>query len=299
MTKRCESQAESLILQKESEMINPEVASRRDALKTGAAAVAAVVATAVIPAAKAEAAQSGPRWAMVVDLRKCTGCRACTIACKAEYGVSLGRFNTVVKNVEFNTFPDTEKHFLPRLCNNCAGGEGKDVPPCVEKCPQAKAGKRMKLGKERYRTGATYKRPDGMVLNDMSLCIGCYKCIDACPYGVRSIDPFVKLTLPNREKDLGIGKCTFCAHRVDQGIMPACVNTCEGRSRNFGDLNDPDSMVAKYDKEFNLTGNKAKTTLLPAEKTDPHVFYVDSDNILARYTLNKENKQQEFIGTFE
>jgi tetrathionate reductase subunit B len=122
MTKRCESQAESLILQKESEMSNPEVASRRDALKTGAAAVAAVVATAVIPTAKAEAAQSGPRWAMVVDLRKCTGCRACTIACKAEYGVSLGRFNTVVKNVEFNTFPDTEKHFLPRLCNNCAGG---------------------------------------------------------------------------------------------------------------------------------------------------------------------------------
>jgi tetrathionate reductase subunit B len=281
-------------------MSNKETTSRRDALKTGAAAIAtAVITTGLLPAKAKAAASENPRWAMVVDLRKCTGCRACTIACKAEYGVALGRFNTVVKNVEFGKFPDTQKHFLPRLCNNCAGEQGKDVPPCVEKCPQAKAGKRMKLGKKRYRTGATYKRPDGMILNDMSLCIGCYKCIDACPYGVRSIDPFVKLTLPNREKDFGIGKCTFCAHRVDQGIVPACVNTCEGRSRVFGDLNNPDSIVAKLDKEFNLTGNKNKSTMLPGEKTDPHVFYIDPDNILARYKLNKDNKQQEFIGTFE
>ena len=81
--------------------------------------------------------------------------------------------------------------------------------------------------------------------------------------------------------------------------MPACVNTCEGRSRVFGDLNDPDSIVAKLDKEFNLTGSKDKTTMLPGEKTDPHVFYIDPDNILARYPLNKDNKQQEFIGSFE
>ena len=157
----------------------------------------------------------------------------------------------------------------------------------------------MKLGKVRYRTGATYKRPDGMILNDMSLCIGCYKCIDACPYGVRSIDPFVKLTLPNREKDLGIDKCTFCAHRVDQGLMPSCVNTCPGRARIFGDLNDPDSEVSKLAKEFKLLENKDKTTLLPGEKTDPHNFYIDPDNILARYKITKENKQQEFRDKFE
>ncbi len=277
-----------------------KTASRRDALKAGAAAVAvAATTTGLLPKNAKAAGSTESRWAMVVDLRKCTGCRACTIACKAEYGVALGRFNTVVKNVEFGTFPKAEKHFLPKLCNNCAGEKGKDIPPCVEKCPEAKSGKRMKLGGTRYRTGATYKRPDGMVLLDMSLCIGCYKCIDACPYGVRSIDPFVKLTKANREKDFGVGKCTFCAHRVDKGVVPACVNTCEGRARVFGDLNNPDSIVAKLDKEFNLTGDKGKSTMLPGDNTDPHVFYIDPDNILARYKLNKDNKQQEFIGTFE
>ncbi len=264
-------------------MNKTETTSRREALKTGAVTVAVAATTVGLLPKKAKAAGSkDPRWAMVVDLRKCTGCRACTIACKAEYGVALGRFNTVVKNVEFGTFPDTQKHFLPRLCNNCAGDGGKDVPPCVEKCPEAKSGKRMKLGKTRYRTGATYKRPDGMILMDMSLCIGCYKCIDACPYGVRSIDPFVKLTKSNREKDFGVGKCTFCAHRVDQGIVPACVNTCEGRARVFGDLNDPDSVVSKLDKKYNLLANKNTSTMLAKEKTAPHVFYIDPDNILAR-----------------
>lgn len=299
MTKSCENQANPLILKKESEMSITEDTSRRDALKTGAAAVATVVATAVLPAAKAEAAQSGPRWAMVVDLRKCTGCRACTIACKAEYGVSLGRFNTVIKNVEFNKFPDTEKHFLPRLCNNCAGEQGKDVPPCIEKCPQAKAGKRMKLGNERYRTGATYKRPDGMVLNDMSLCIGCYKCIDACPYGVRSIDPFAKLTRSDREKDFGVGKCTFCDHRVDKGIVPSCVNTCQGGARIFGDLNDPDSEVSKLVKEFNLEKERKTSTLMPDENTMPHVFYIDPHKVLARYKIEKKTKEKEFSDHFE
>jgi len=65
-----------------------------------------------------------------------------------------------------------------------------------------------------------------MILIDMNLCIGCYKCIDACPYGVRYIDPSVKLKRPDREKDFGIGKCTFCEHRVDNGIEPSCVQAC-------------------------------------------------------------------------
>lgn len=272
--------------------------SRRDVLKTGGAVVATtVVATSLLSAKAYTAEKVVPRWAMVVDLRRCIGCRGCTVACKSEYDVALGRWNTVVKNIEFGKYPNTQKHFLPRLCNNCAGE--KDVPPCVEKCPEAKSGKREKLGDVRYRTGATYKRPDGMILLDMSLCIGCYKCIEACPYGVRSVDPFAKLTRPDREKELGVGKCTFCVHRVDKGVAPSCVNTCQGGARIFGDLNDPESAVAKLNNEFKLVKNAQKTTLLPGEKTQPHVFYIDPAGILARYKIDKKTKEKEFSDQFE
>ena len=276
--------------------------SRRDVLKTGGAAVAtAAVATSLLHG-KAEAAEKAvPRWAMVIDLRRCIGCRGCTVACKSEFGAALGRWNAVVKQMEIGKYPDVKKHFLPRLCNNCAGEKkgGEQVPPCVEKCPQAKAGERKELGGVRYRTGATYKRPDGMILNDMSLCIGCYKCIEACPYGVRSVDPFSKLTRPDREKDLGIGKCTFCAHRVDKGIAPSCVNTCQGSARIFGDLNDPESEVAKLVREFNLEKNRDKATLLPQEKTLPHVFYIDPAGVLAAYKIDKKTKEAEFKDQFQ
>lgn len=280
---------------KEGSMSKKDSLSRRDMLKAGGAVAVVAAATNLVPG-EAEAAAKSPRWAMILDMRRCVGCRGCSVACKSEYGAALGRWNTVVKNVEFGKFPKPQKHFMPRLCNHCSGGEN-DVPPCVEKCPEAKSGKRMKLGKARYRTGATYKRPDGMILLDMNLCIGCYKCIDACPYGVRSIDPFAKLTRPDREKDLGVGKCTFCAHRVDKGIMPSCVNTCQGRARIFGDLNDPNSEVAKLDKEFNLVKNRKKTTLLPGEKTEPFNLYIDPNGILMRYKIDKKTKGNEFRDT--
>jgi tetrathionate reductase subunit B len=279
-------------------MGNTKTVSRRDLLKTGGTVAAAAAATGLLPV-ETEAAKNGARYAMVIDLRRCIGCRGCTVACKSEFGVALGRWSAVVKNVEFGKFPDTQKHFLPRLCNHCAGESEKGVPPCVEKCPEAKSGKRMKLGKERYRTGATYKRPDGMILLDMDLCIGCYKCIDACPYGVRSIDPFVKLTRADREKDLGVGKCTFCDHRVDKGIVPSCVNTCQGSARIFGDMNDPSSEVTKLIKEFKLDEDRMTSTLLPEDKTFPHVFYIDPNKILARYKIVKETKVEEFRDTFE
>ncbi|MEF9475217.1 MAG: 4Fe-4S dicluster domain-containing protein [Candidatus Mariimomonas ferrooxydans] len=262
--------------------------SRRDILKTGGAVAATAAATGLLPE-NAEAAKNGnPRWAMVVDIRRCVGCRGCTVACKSEYGVPLGNFQAVVKEVGWGKFPNTEKYFLPRLCNHCAGE--KDVPPCVEKCPEAKSGKRMKLGKVRYRTGATYKRPDGMILVDNSLCIGCGKCIDACPYGVRSFNPFVKLTRPDREKDFGIAKCSFCQHRVDKGVVPSCVNTCQGRARIFGNLNDSNSEVSKLVKKFNLS-NKV---LLPEEKTMPHVYYIDPAKVLGHYKINRKTKEAEF-----
>jgi tetrathionate reductase subunit B len=270
--------------------------SRRDLIKTGGA-VAAVATMSALPVSQAEAAKGGERWAFVVDLRRCVGCRTCTISCKSEFNVPLGRWRAVIKPVDWGTFPSNRRQFVPRLCNHCAGESDKGVPPCVEKCPEAKSGKRMKLGSERYRTGATYKRPDGMILFDNSLCIGCYKCIDACPYGVRYIDPSVKLKRPDREKDAGIGKCTFCDHRVDKGIEPSCVQACPHKARTFGDMNDRGSKVSKLIKQFKLDKNRKETTLLPQENTEPHVFYIDPEGVLNRYTFDykdKENRLAEY-----
>ncbi|MHA1597547.1 MAG: 4Fe-4S dicluster domain-containing protein, partial [Alphaproteobacteria bacterium] len=244
---------------------------RRDVLKGGA--IAAVAATALAgTSGQAQAAQT-PRWSMVMDLRACIGCRACTVSCKAENDVSLGRFRTVVQEKTWGKFPKTRKAFLPIMCNHCEGNKKDGVPPCVKVCPEY-PGERLTYvtpdGKKiRYRGGATYKRPDGLILIDAKNCIGCGKCIDACPYGVRSFNPFVKA---GKKPELqAADKCDMCAHRLDNGVEPACVNTCQGEARIFGDLNDSSSRVAKLVKQFKLADN----VLLKDEGTDPQVFYID------------------------
>ena len=269
--------------------------SRRQFLGTTGVAVAGTVTLAVPSAIRAQEKQA-PRWGMVMDLRKCIGCRACTVACKAENNVSLGRFRAVIQEETFGTFPDTQKAFLPLMCNHCEGNEKDGVPPCVKACPEY-PGKRMTYitpgGKKiRYRGGATYKRPDGMILVDKELCIGCGKCIDACPYGVRSFDPFVKAG-GDPEKQAA-DKCDLCVHRVDNGLEPACVNTCQGRARIFGDLNDPDSQVSRLVKEHNLDNDDH--VLLPEKGTRPRLYYIDPDGLLKKlYTARKKGKLDHFV----
>ena len=271
--------------------------SRRKFL--GGAGAAAVVGTAALatPGVKLQAAESKvPRWGMVMDLRRCIGCRACTVACKSENDVSLGRFRAVIQEKTTGTFPNTRKAFLPLMCNHCTGNDKDGIPPCIKACPEY-PGERVKFetadGKTiRYRHGATYKRPDGLVLIDKSLCIGCGKCIDACPYGVRSFDPFVKAGGDPTKQ--AADKCDMCAHRVDNGIEPSCVNTCQGRARIFGDLNDPESNVSKLVKKHNLDND---THVLLAEKgTKPNVYYIDPENMLKTlYTERKKGKLDHFV----
>lgn len=271
--------------------------NRRELMSGAGGAVAAAGAAALAtPVTEAEAAAKAPRWAMVMDLRACIGCRACTVACKAENDVSLGRFRTVVQEKTWGTFPDTKKRFLPIMCNHCEGNEKDEVPPCVKACPEY-PGERRKWtspsGKQiRYRHGATYKRPDGLILIDKSLCIGCGKCIDACPYGVRSFDPFVKAGKEPTKQ--AADKCDMCAHRVDNGVEPSCVNTCQGRARIFGDLNDPESEVSRLVKEHNLA--TADTVLLHEEGTNPHVFYLDPDGVMKTvYTQRETGKLDHYV----
>ncbi|MBK5206545.1 MAG: 4Fe-4S binding protein, partial [Polaromonas sp.] len=118
-------------------------------------------------------------------------------------------------------------------------------PPCIPVCP----------------VGATFQRKDGIVVVDGDRCVGCAYCVQACPYDARFIN-----------HDTGkADKCTFCAHRVDAGLLPACVETCVGGARIFGDLNDPKSQVRQL-----VDQNKIKV-LKPEMGTQPHVFYLALD----------------------
>ncbi len=275
---------------------------RREMLKVTGASLAAVglMSASLLKPRPLQAAQTGaPHWVMIMDLRRCTGCRSCTVACKAEYDVPLGAFRTVIKQVVYGTFPDTRREFIPRRCNHCEGTEQVGtitVPPCVKACPEYPKDRReftTSDGKKiRYRGGATYKRPDGMILIDNEACTGCGKCIDACPYGARTYD-MRRFSGKDKTKN-AIVKCSGCQHRVDLGITPACVNTCAPGARIFGDLNDPGSEVAKLAKEFNLVENREKTTLLPQAKTLPNILYIDPEGVLAKYSFSEKQKLTEY-----
>ena len=173
---------------------------------------------------------------MVVDAGRCLGCQSCAVACKRENQVPLGVFRTWVKSVEKGAFPSVTRHYLPVNCNQC------ERPVCVSVCP----------------VKATYQRPDGVVMIDPHRCIGCQYCKAACPYGVRYLDPLKKM----------IAKCTFCHHRLDAGLPPACVEACPSGARLFGDRNDPRSQVAR------LIDLRPVQVLLPEHGTRPQVFYL-------------------------
>ena len=265
--------------------------SRRQLLK--GAGIAAVGTTAsLMPAGKASAASrdKAPRWAFIVDMRRCVGCRACTVACKAEYQTPLGAFRAAVYEEIVGKYPQAERHFLPRLCNHCEGNQEDQIPPCVKDCPEyPKDRRKFKTsdGKTiRYRGGATYKRPDGMILFDNQFCTGCGKCIKACPYGARNFNR--SLVSGKDSTKNGITKCSFCQHRVDNGVVPACVNICPNEARSFGDLKDPESKVSKLVAEFDLLNTRDQSTLLSAENTMPMVFYIDPGRAMAKMTVAKQ-----------
>ena len=183
--------------------------------------------------------QHNRHWAMIIDLRKCIGCNACTAACKIENNIPEGRFRTWVGDFGIGTLPATRRYFLPRLCNQC------DDAPCVEVCP----------------VSATYKRNDGIVVIDGSVCIGCGYCVEACPYDSRFLNELTNTA----------DKCTFCAHRIDAGLFPACVESCVAHARIFGDINDPGSEVSRIVNAYSTVVLKQHLN------TRPRVYYIELD----------------------
>lgn len=179
------------------------------------------------------------KYGFVIDNRKCIGCHACTTACKSEHDVAIGVNRTWVKQVEKGEFPNTRRLFSVMRCNHCTDA------PCVEICP----------------VEALFFRDDGIVDFDNSRCIACKSCMQACPYDALYIDP----------KTSTAAKCNYCAHRVDVGLEPACVNVCPEHAIISGDMEDPNSEI------FELLNKQAVSVRKPEKGTVPNLFYINGD----------------------
>ena len=179
------------------------------------------------------------KYAFVIDQRKCIGCHACTVACKAEHDVPIGVYRTWVKYVEKGEFPNSRRYFLVNRCNHC------DDAPCVAICP----------------TKALYKRKDGIVDFDSSRCIGCKSCMQACPYDALYIDPNTHTA----------AKCNYCAHRTELGMEPACVVVCPERAIIAGDMHNPNTEIAR------IIAREPVRVRKPEQGTGPNVYYLGAD----------------------
>ena len=221
------------------------------------------------------------KYGFVIDLSACMGCRACVEACKIENNTGQGMFWMHVFRFEEGKYPNVNMVFAPRPCMHC------DNAPCVKVCP----------------VGARYKREDGLTLTDYDRCIGCRYCEVACPYGVNYFNwkrpadnyyidwknesslglPIPPYRNPDFDKKYGkeqrsvagsgqhvgvVEKCTWCVHRIERGLEPACVTNCPVSALHFGDLADPSSKVS------GLVTKNGWFRLLEERGTEPRVYYI-------------------------
>jgi len=222
------------------------------------------------------------RWAMAIDLDRCTACQACVVACQVENNVpptgsrdaEKGRGISWMRLVplregEHGTRPGLR--LIPMPCMHC------ERPPCTKVCP----------------THATGIDAEGLVGQIYSRCIGCRYCTTACPYTVRQfnwdrpewVDPMQDGLSPDvsiRPRGV-VEKCSFCHHRLQRArdqarfedrelregdYVPACVESCPAEAMFFGDLDDPRSSVAR------LSDSPRAFRLLEELGTKPKVIYL-------------------------
>ena len=225
---------------------------------------ATVRAGALIPAPPGDYDATKHWYGMGVDVDKCIGCNRCVEACKAENAVpdEPFYFRTWIERYSIRKDGETEVEsistreerpeqaepddpsvlrtfFVPKLCNQCAH------PPCVQVCP----------------VGATFQTSDGDVLVDDKRSIGCRYCIQACPYGARFLNPRTRTA----------DKCTFCYHRITQGLLPACVEVCPTEARIFGDMKGQADRLVRFQRVNRID------VLKPDLNTEPKVLYAHLD----------------------
>jgi len=209
-------------------------------------------------------------YGMVIDATLCQGCDACTMACKDEFvGNDWPGYSAAQPDTQYGYYPGVtpvDNGIQQAKVWVTPGQKWMDRTevvrgtfpnlivqrysiPCqmCQKAPCISASK----------NGAVYTRPDGIVIIDPVLAYG-QNLASACPYGKIFWNPVSNLSQ----------KCTFCAHLIDQGLNPKCVDMCHLQAITFGDLSNPSSAISQ------LVAAKKPQALHPEYGTSPNVLYI-------------------------
>ncbi len=220
------------------------------------------------------------KFVRVINTERCMGCRACVAACHVENHYEAGAPWNVMLEREVGEYPNTRQSFTTMGCMHCAQA------PCEKVCHEVEA-------------HAISTNDYGIVLIDYEKCIGCGYCEAVCPYDVPMMNQETRQLYPaekvpyeeipadalhesHQKKPNVAQKCTMCWHKLEKAIVddqqhligsdvrytPSCDIVCPVNARIFGDIEDPDSEVAK------VIGEKQASQLKKEFGTQPSVYYV-------------------------
>jgi tetrathionate reductase subunit B len=200
------------------------------------------------------------KYAMLIDVNRCSVCYSCQMACKDEYvgnvypPYSYSQTDKQpawirITEIEKGKYPHVKVYAVPGLCMQC------EDAPCMKACPVPRC---------------IYKTDTGVVILDPDKCNGCRKCIEACPYEAISF---------NDDKNI-CQKCTLCQHKLKEGKEPACIDACPSGVFYL----DEESRVKEMAKK------RGARQMNPELKTGPKIYYVGLPSVsLAGHLISARN----------